>query len=58
VAVEDSAWKQLIARFPEVPAKFRMEVVATRAPAAKPLVAHERPVTALAFSHDSRAIAV
>jgi WD40 repeat protein len=56
--MDDVAWKRLTAQFPEVPAKFRMEVVAERAPAGTPIVAHERPVIALAFSPDSRTVAV
>jgi WD40 repeat protein len=55
--MDDAAWSSLIARFPMVPAGFRMDVVEERAPAGKPLVAHERPVIALAFSPDGRTIA-
>ena len=55
--MDDVGWKRLTALFPGVPAQFRMEVVAERAPAGKPISTLQRPVIALAFSPDSRTIA-
>jgi WD40 repeat protein len=55
--MDDVGWKRLTALFPGVPAQFRMELVAERATAGKPISTLQRPVIALAFSPDSRTIA-
>lgn len=57
-AVNTLEWKELCRRFPQAPANFRMEVVCETCPTGERIQAHRRPVLALAFSHDSRSIAV
>lgn len=55
--IDHLTWKSMTRRFPRVPAKFRMEQCDVRAAPGAPLVAHERPVLALAFSPDGRSLA-
>jgi WD40 repeat protein len=50
--VDDASWRQLCARFPQVPADFSIERVQQRAEPGRPLQGGNRPVIALGFSPD------
>jgi WD40 repeat protein len=55
--MDDLGWRKLCARFPHVPANFRIERVQQRADPGRPLQSGGRPVIALAFSPDGTSIA-
>jgi WD40 repeat protein len=55
--MDDLGWRSLCARFPQVPANFRIEHVRQRAQPGRPLRGGNRPVIALAFSPDAASLA-
>ncbi len=56
--MNEPAWNELCARFPREPAGFRMVASGVATLPGAPVLAHARPVLALAFSPDSRSVAV